>query len=482
MRTLIWFRSDLRTDDNAALYHAAEAAERGVVAVFVICAEQWRAHEWGAPKVDFVLRNLRALSEQLRRLNIPLLIRQTGGFERVPEALLEVARRHECDALYFNREYEVNESRRDEEVTQAFEAEALAVQTFDDQVVVAPDVLRTGGGGFYKVFTPFKRAWIAHLEEHGYELPLSSPRKQPQLPCPSDVVPETIDGFSPSRSYAELWPAGETHAAERLARFVEQRIAAYEDDRDFPGIDGSSRLSPYLSAGVISPRRCLDAAIAANSGRIDSGRAGPSTWINELIWREFYRSLMVGFPRVSMGRAFKPETEAVPWRSDKSDFDAWREGRTGVPIVDAGMRQLAETGWMHNRLRMIVAMFLTKDLLIDWRWGERHFMQNLVDADLANNNGGWQWAASTGADAAPYFRMFNPFMQGRKFDPDGEFIRRYVPELQDVDARVLHDPKKLSIATQSRLDYPEPICDHGAARKRAMDAFKRGRVRIPVNL
>ena len=242
--------------------------------------------------------------------------------------------------------------------------------------------------------------------------------------------------------------------------------------RDFPDSNATSRLSPYLAIGVISARRCLAEAREANRGRLDGGRAGPATWIGELVWREFYRHVLVGFPRVSMNRAFKPTTERLPWRYDETLFRAWCEGRTGFPIIDAGMRQLAGTGWMHNRLRMIVAMFLSKDLFIDWRWGERHFMRHLVDGDLASNNGGWQWSASTGTDAAPYFRLLNPWLQSRRFDPDGEFIRRWVPELCGVSPRVLHNPAMLARARQSGLAYDPPVCDHAAAGRNVIQAFK----------
>lgn len=472
MRALVWLRSDLRTNDNTALHHASVAADRGVVTVFTVCSQQWRAHDWGDARVEFIVRNLRCLSERLQQLNIPLLFTRPPTFAEVPPALLKLARRHGCDALYLNREYEVNESRRDEAVTRLFESKGLTVRVFDDQSIIAPDALRTTDGRFYTVFTPFKRAWQTHFEEHGGGEVLPAPRRQPELICKPDPVPAAISGFDLSTDRSDLWPGGEDRAVRRLSTFITRRLAAYKDQRDLPAVDGTSRLSPYLAAGVISPRRCLYEALDANGGRIGSGRPGPSTWISELIWREFYRHVLVGFPRVGMNRAFRAETEQVPWRHDEDDFRAWCAGRTGVPIVDAGLRQLAQTGWMHNRLRMIVAMFLTKDLLIDWRWGERHFMRHLVDGDLASNNGGWQWSASTGTDAAPYFRIFNPYLQGRKFDPDGAFIRRFVPELHELEARAIHDPQMLSRADRASRDYPAPICDHKLARQRALEAFK----------
>ena len=471
MRALIWFRSDLRADDNAAASAACAAADRGVVGVFLLCPRQWRAHDWADIKVELLLRNLACLSERLKRLKIPLLVRETPTFDEAPDVLLTLARRLKCDALYFNREYEVNEQRRDAAVSRVFEGANVTLRSFDDQTVVPPDALRTTTGRFYTVFTPFKRAWIACVQEGSAEL-AASPRPQPDWVCPPDLIPESLAGLNWAGGGPDEWPAGERQLAARLSTFIDQRMTSYRKHRDFPDMDATSRLSPYLTLGVISPRRCLAEARAANQGQLDGGKAGPTTWIGELIWREFYRHVLVGFPRVGMNRAFKPVTEKLRWRHDEERFRAWCEGRTGFPIVDAGMRQLAQTGWMHNRLRMIVAMFLSKDLLIDWRWGERHFMRHLVDGDLASNNGGWQWSASTGTDAVPYFRVFNPFLQAKKFDPDGDFIRRWVPELGGVDRRVLHDPALLARERRAGLAYAEPVCDHAAARQRVIEAFR----------
>jgi deoxyribodipyrimidine photo-lyase len=473
MRTLVWFRADLRAHDNRALAAACATSTRGVVAVFVICPRQWRNHDWADIKVAFLRRNLAALSQELAELNIPLLVRTAATFKHVPDTLRAVAEEHACDALLFNREYEVNETARDKRVTEIFEASGRGVLTFDDQTIIPPDALRTRQGGFYSIFSPFKRAWIEHLDDD----PVCGvvdrvPRRLPELVTPPDAIPEAITGFDLDRDRADLWPAGEPAARERLDTFISARVARYKDLRDVPGVDGTSRLSPYLALGVLSPRQCLRAAVDANGGGLDRGAAGPLTWISELIWREFYRHVLVGFPHVCKHRPFRPAYDRVRWREAPTELDAWQAGRTGVPIVDAGMRQLAQAGWMHNRVRMVVAMFLSKDLLLDWRAGERHFMRQLVDGDLASNNGGWQWSASTGTDAAPYFRIFNPYTQGQRFDPDGDYIRRFVPELRDVPTRALHDPRALDDPMRRQADYPWPICDHRTARQRAIDAFE----------
>ena len=296
----------------------------------------------------------------------------------------------------------------------------------------------------------------------------------------AERVPVSIPEFDPERGRPDLWPAGEQTGRRRLRRFVTRLIERYADDRNDPAREGTSALSPYLAIGAVSVRDCLRAAVGANGGRLD-GENGPGVWISELIWREFYRHVLVGFPRVCMNRAFKPETESLPWREAPADFEAWRQGRTGVPIVDAAMRQLLETGWMHNRLRMVSAMFLTKHLLIDWRWGEKHFMRHLVDGDFASNNGGWQWSASTGTDAAPYFRVFNPYRQSERFDPDGQFIRQYVPELAGVTGRAVHDPSTLPEPERASLDYPEPIVEHEAGRQRSLAAWGQALLRAPAS-
>lgn len=478
MPTLMWFRSDLRVTDNTALWHACRDASRekaGVVAVYTICPDQWASHDMAPVKVDLILRTLRELSTELGTLNIPLRILNAPRFSDVPAALLKVCREVGAHAVYLNKEYEINELRRDEAVAGALADEEISTHAFDDQTVVPPGSLRTGEGRWYTVFTPFKKSWIKLLEAQGIPEALPRPKKQEPLTITSDEIPLRIKGpfmtFDPWPR-PELWPAGEKAAMKRLSRFVEKSIASYKDHRDIPGIDGTSTLSHHLSIGSISPRQCLHAALEANSGKLDGPSPGATHWISELVWREFYRHLLAAYPRLCMGRAFKPETDRIMWRDDPEGFDAWREGRTGLPIVDAAMRSLLHTGWMHNRLRMVVAMYLTKDLLIDWRHGERHFMRHLVDGDLAQNNGGWQWSASTGTDAAPYFRIFNPISQSRKFDPDGTFIRRWVPELADLDSETIHDPSELPLLLRSTLKYPEPIVDRAIVKDRVLAAFQ----------
>ncbi|WP_163558340.1 deoxyribodipyrimidine photo-lyase [Halomonas sp. NO4] len=462
---LAWFRSDLRIHDNTAL---AAAARRGpVIAVFLRATAQWRRHGHGANKLDFWQRGVAALGEALAGLNIPLLHRDIDDFRHAPAALLALAREHGVGELHFNREYPLDEQRRDAAVEAAFAQAGLAATGHHDAVAFAPGELLTGKGDFYGVFTPFAKAWHRQLSAERLAL-RDTPAPQAPLSLAADPLPAQ-PALEDTPVAASRWPAGEEAAADCLARFLRFRIRHYARQRDFPCICGTSELSPYLALGMLSHRQCLQAVLAENHGALAEGNAGLSAWVNELVWREFYQHVAVGFPRVCRHRAFQPHTEQLAWRNDEAGFAAWCQGRTGYPIVDAAMRQLTRTGWMHNRLRMISAMFLAKHLLIDWRRGEAFFLRHLVDGEFGANNGGWQWAASTGTDAAPYFRIFNPTTQAQRFDPEGAFIAEFVPELSKISARQRHDPPH---AVRQHLGYPLPIVDHKAARQRALDAFK----------
>jgi len=459
-RPMVWFRRDLRADDNTALLAAAERSDDGLVALYVVSPGEWRSHDDAPVKVDLWLRSAALLSETLGALHIPLLVETADTPGDVPALVRRVAREHGCTEVHANREYEVDESRRDVAVREAL---GMPLHLHDDRVLLPPGSVRTQSDTAYTVFTPFKRRWLEALTA----APSPRPAPPPQRPIRdirAGAVPARVEGFT-STIDPGLWPAGEAAAARRLEAFIASSLSGYRTGRDLPSIDGTSGLSPYLAAGVISPRRCLAAAMGAHG-------EGPDTWISELCWRDFYTHVMVAFPRVSMGRAFRTETDRVPWRSAPDELARWRSGETGYPLVDAAMRQLLATGWMHNRLRMLVAMFLSKDLLIDWREGERFFMRHLVDGDLAANNGGWQWSSSTGTDAQPYFRIFNPYTQASRYDPDGEFVRRWVPELRSLDKRALLNMEKMGPLERRRLGYPEAMVDHAAARARTLSAFK----------
>ncbi len=463
-RPLVWFRRDLRVDDNTALLAAASLADDGLVALYVVSPGEWRAHDDAPAKVDFWLRNLTALADSLAALHVALVVETADAPADIPALVRRVVERHGCTEVHANREYEVNESRRDVEVRAAL---GVPLHLHDDRVLLAPGTVRTQSATPYTVFTPFKRQWLTVLAATDVT-PRPAPKPlRPVEGLSSSVVPPLASPLDPA-----LWPAGEAAAAHALKVFVAEKIATYRTGRDLPALDATSRLSPYLAAGVISPRRCLAAAMSANRGLAAGGNEGPDTWISELCWRDFYTHVMVAFPRVSMGRAFRKETDAVKWRHAPDELARWCDGTTGFPLVDAAMRQLRATGWMHNRLRMLVAMFLTKDLLIDWREGERHFMRHLVDGDLAANNGGWQWSSSTGTDAQPYFRIFNPSTQAERYDPEGDFVREWVPELRGLTTKALLSLEKMGPMERRSLAYPAPMVDHAKARERTLAAFK----------
>jgi len=470
MSRLMWFRNDLRVYDNTALFHATNSGEFLTIAVFCLISIQWRQHDVAPCRVNFILENLKLLKIALEALNIPLIILNTETFSAIPKALSAVVQEMNITDIYFNNEYPLNEQRRDEKVEQLLSEQGCQVHRFDDEVMITPGKLLTKQNSFYTVFTPFKRALLLQMSTETITI-FSIPKKQSLMPCLSTEIPIEVDGYK-LLNLSSYWPPGEAFAQQKLKEFTENRIDYYKEKRDFPGVLGTSRLSPYLAIGTISIRQCLQAALFANDGEWAGGNENIACWINELIWREFYKHIVIGFPHICCRKPFKLATDNVAWRYDEIAYKRWCDGNTGFPIVDAAMRQLSQTGWMHNRLRMIVSMFLSKDLLIDWRWGERYFMQNLIDGDFTANNGGWQWSASTGTDSVPYFRVFNPQLQSERFDPEAKFIKRYVPELCDLPANLIHRLHDRKTNRPENLDYPWPMVDHSRVRQQVMAAFK----------
>jgi deoxyribodipyrimidine photo-lyase len=462
MTQLVWFRNDLRTADQAAL--TAACNQGGPVrACFIVTPEQWQEHDWSPARLRFVVDHFNSLSESLARMGIPMDIIQSKRFDDNPAELLAHCQEHEVAQLHFNEEFGVNERRRDKSVRDTLADAGIQVAKYRDQTVAPAGTILTQQDQPYSVFTPFARRWRQWAEEASPSLyPTPEPVANPVKATRLDTA---IAGYA--QAPEPLVAIGEQAAHKRLERFLDERVADYKKLRDFPAVDGTSLLSPYLANGVLSGRQCWQAA----NQIIKAGGAPEAlfTWVNEIAWRDFYINILYHYPRVSMHKAFKPETEALEWNEPGDAFEAWKEGRTGVPIVDAAMHQLSETGWMHNRLRMITAMFLSKNLFLDWRLGEAWFMSNLVDGFLASNNGGWQWSASTGTDSAPYFRVFNPATQSERFDPDGDFIRRYVPELARLDNKRIHQPWTKGVIPKG---YPRPIVDLKESRKEAIARFQ----------
>lgn len=456
-RTICWFRGDLRIDDHPALTAAIERGDGGCVALFVATPALWDRFHWGAPRRHMVLGGVRALQRRLADLGVPLAVVESGPDDRISEAVLDVAKAIGADEVHSHREFGVWENRRDEAVADALAAAGRSLIRHEGETILRVREIRSGSGTPYTVFTPFKKKWLARLADDGPPSLATSGAAATSIgetaAVPHAVDIDTLIADLPASPAAMDFEPGESEPRRRVDAFLDGPIHRYHDDRDPPALDGTSTISPWLACGSISPRRLLHDLFARFGDSPASWPEGPATWLSELIWREFYRHVMDGIPRLSMDRPLHGWTDGVAWRDDDPGFTAWCEGRTGVAIVDAGMKQLAATGWMHNRVRMIVATFLAKNLLIDWRRGERFFMESLADADFPSNNGGWQWAASTGTDAAPYFRIFNADTQRERFDPKREYVRRWAPEHLDGTA-------------------PRPIVDLKTSRTRAIEAFK----------
>ena len=465
---LWWIRRDVRLRDNQSL-RAALAGARTVIPVFILDPGILRSryHVRAGQRKAFLFGGLRRLDEALRERGSRLIVRE-GAPATVLAAL---AQETKASAVFAEEDYSPSARRRDGALARA----GLRLRLLPGVSVQHPDQVHKADGGPYTVFSPFSRSWRA--------LPL--PTERDLVPAPRSL-PAISDGLHsallPDLPLPAAFPPGEAEAQRRLARFTNGETApvyGYGDGRNRLDLEGTSTLSPYLRFGMLSPREAVVRALRAMDAAPGApARESAEVWLAELIWREFYLAILYHFPSV-LTTAFNPALRQIPWRSAPGELEAWQAGRTGYPVVDAAMRQLNTTGWMHNRGRMIVASFLVKDLLIDWRLGEQWFMDRLVDGDPAANNGGWQWTAGVGTDAAPYFRIFNPVLQGQRFDPEGCFTRRFVPELARVPAKFVHEPWRMSRAEQAAAgcvlgrDYPAPIVDRGLTRNRTLAAYKR---------
>lgn len=468
-RALVWFRRDLRNFDHAALHHALSQA-RAVYAAFVFDREILDPLPRRDRRVEFIRESLVELDAALSAQGGGLVVRH--GLAR--EAIPALARELGVKAVFANRDYEPSAIARDDAVAAALAKSDIAFETFKDQVIFERGEIVSQSGKPYTVYTPYKNAWMAaltpaHLRSHRTPAAAGALAKPPHPGVPT----LTALGFEPTGLRDVGVAPGMSGGAALFAAF-RAHLDDYRKTRDFPAADGTSRLSVHLRFGTVSAR---ELAAYAHARSLERGGEGAQTWLSELVWREFFAQILWHRPDV-VDRCFRPEYDRLQWRNDRAHFDAWRAGSTGYPLVDAAMRELSTTGFMHNRLRMVAASFLVKDLLVDWRWGERHFAELLLDYDLASNNGNWQWAASTGCDAQPYFRIFNPVAQSERFDPDGSFIRRFVPELRALDGSEVHAPWQLPPIVQDAKgvavgrDYPAPVVDHATSRAQALAMFK----------
>ncbi len=462
---ILWFRQDLRLADNPALNYAVKSG-RAVVPVYIL-DQGSRVRPMGAASLWWLDKSLRALATSLNQHGAELILRR-GDSESELRRLIDQTG---AGAVAMNRLFEPDAFARDADIAHGLQADGIECKGFNGTLLCTPGKVLNGSGQPYKVFTPFMKALLAEAAPPAHFAVLR------HIDSVANVASDDIDdwGLHPTRpdwSGNFTGTPGEAGAKAALDAFLETAAKTYSRDRDLPGKAGTSRLSPHLHFGEISPWRVVETAR-------DSKAAGKEAekFISEVVWREFSAHLLAAFPQITT-QAFRPEYDTMPWRKDAKGLEAWQTGQTGYPIVDAGMRELWATGIMHNRVRMIVASFLIKHLLIDWRDGEAWFWDTLVDADLASNVQNWQWVAGSGADAAPYFRIFNPITQGEKFDTDGTYVRRWVPEVRRVPDKWLHSPWMAppevlrDIGLRLGHDYPRPIVDHKEGRERALAALK----------
>lgn len=463
---LHWFRRDLRVSDNPALSQAARRFER-VIPVHV--TSDWKRHHlWTGPnRQHFLCGSLASLDRNLRTLGGRLIVRCGPAVDQLGRLVRETG----ASAIFFNRDPDPFGRQVEAELARKCAEWGIECHGFHDVTLHAPDEVLTRSGEPYRVFTPYSKNWL--------QLAKPAPVPKPKaLGTPADLRSDklpTLAHWGLPDPAEGILPAGERAALDRLKAAVQGRLADYKERRDRPAVEGTSRLSQDLRFGLVSIRRVFaEADKARQAARSARAREGIDTFIKELAWREFYMAILHHFPKV-LEEEFNPDWRGLPWDEPDERFEAWKAGRTGFPIIDAGIRELLATGHMHNRLRMIVAMFLTKDLHLDWRLGEQFFMQHLVDGEIASNNGGWQWSAGTGADAAPYFRIQNPWSQSARHDPDGSYIRRWLPELENVDPKRLHQPPDDGRPIAD--DYPLPCLDHRRERERTLAMFKKHRER-----
>jgi deoxyribodipyrimidine photo-lyase len=485
---LVWFRNDLRINDNPAL-SAADDESLPLAAVYLVCSEQTEGYGIGLNQQAYLYQSLQQLHKELAKKNIPLFIIEGSTFKSAPELIKNLCQTLEVKKLYFNLEYPIDERTRDKNVVDIVSETVQCCRYIGDSLV-APWQVVNGSGGGYKVFTPFSRAHANILSDMPVELTSEVKSRQPEnLKVIQQILTKNIlehadftgsnsgtekDLFDSTKQWLsncnpnkmtpiEIPTSQHSQITSQMRSFCEDKINDYSEQRDFPIIDATSKISSALAMGCISANECY---LIARQGNKEKAAA----WTRQLVWRDFYRSVMWHYPHVCKGQAFLEVDKAIRWSKDLVALDKFKQGRTGVPIVDAAVKQLVKTGWMHNRLRMVVASYFCKNLWLDWRIGESFFAEHLFDYDFANNNGGWQWSASVGTDASPYFRVFNPQSQQKKFDKEGKFIKSWIEPLEQTEAKKIHQ-----FETTSILDYPELQVDLKTSRKQAIETFKNAK-------
>lgn len=471
-----WFRRDLRVKENPALQEALDFFDGKVLGLFCFDKTFLSRPDFSHNRFQFFIHTLKALKADLQNRGGDLLVLDAAPLESWRRLFnyWHSVKKSLPALVSFNKDYEPFARNRDQLVAEFLKNNNVKVNTNADHLLIEPEDIHKPSGGYYQVFTPFFNTWLKLALGAKVSSRLNTSWKNPDFRIKwSDVLKQghpfsdcllKFESENLKSVTVKIPTAGASQALVDLDKFRD-RILQYDSKRDFPADYGTSGLSVYLKNGSLTIAQIISQLELLKSKNLN--QSGPKTFLKELAWREFYYNILYHEPRVE-SEAFNKIYKAIDWPNNKTYFEKWCEGQTGYPIVDAGMRQLKTTGWMHNRVRMIVASFLVKDLLIDWKWGERFFMQHLLDGDLAPNNGGWQWAASTGCDAQPYFRIFNPTLQSEKFDPEGKYIKKFVPELKDVPPHLIHDPEKIPCNS----GYARPIVDHAEQKEKALKLFK----------
>ncbi len=475
MLNIYWFRKDLRIIDNRGLREFINNTSGEKQFLFLYIKNKNTFRYFGEKRISFLTECLEELKGELTNSGFNLQIvegKSSDTFRKITDLHNEVS-------VFCNMQVEPYCTGRDNDVREVIENKGGSFNSFIDATLFEPGEIKNGNGEQYKIYTPFKNKALEVLRKQNYmnhEVDLSKLEKK------NEFFLKGLKEYKPDKEYKKykssaFLKGGRKQGIILLKDFCQNRLDEYKSKRDYPFVNGTSLLSAHIHFGTVGIRECFRNAFSrlekSNVDNKEDSRNEIQTWVNELLWREFYYHITFHNPRIIF-ESFRKEYDSVKWEYDEGKFSSWCEGKTGFPIVDAGMRQLNKEGWMHNRVRMITAMFLTKDLLIDWRLGEKYFAEKLIDLDFSSNNGGWQWSASAGADAQPYFRIFNPGMQSRKFDKDGNYIKKYLPELKSLPAEFIHEPNLMSMMEQKMYsveigkDYPAPIVDHKTARAEAI--------------
>lgn len=468
---LMWFRNDLRINDNTALYTACRNKDANVLSIFIATPHQWERHLMSFKKSEYIYKNLLILQKNIIQLGIPLYFYESKDFFTSIKYLINFCQKHKVNDIFYNYQYEINERKRDCLIQKMFKKENISVHTFHDEVLITPDKIHKKNGQAYSIFSFFKKNIMKKLKT---KLPQTFPA--PNIRALLTIKKNIIKFSYPRENIDEdLFPIGEHCALRKLFFFIDKKIKKYDLEHHFLHLNSTSFLSVCLSVGVLSSRQCINVLFKKKMYQLNTN-IDKCMWLNELIWREFYKHLLIRHPELSQHKSLSNLENKIKWNINKKHFTAWKEGKTGYPIVDAGMRQLNTLGWMHNRIRMITASFLVKDLLINWREGEKYFMSKLIDGDLAINNGNWQWIASIGYNCMPYFRIFNPIYQAKKFDKSGFFIKKYLPELRIIPNADIFTPHIWAQKTGNKIDYPLPIVDHHKTKKNVTSVFESAKL------